>query len=792
MFKNFFKIAIRNIKRDKTYSFINVFGLSIGMSAFILIALMLQYMFSYDTFHKNYKRVYRVQQELQDIKKTEWTHTVYPIAQELKNTIPEIEDAAVIKEIWGEYLSSKDDIIIKDVNGFLADPEILNILTFKFIEGDAEIALNNPGSVVISKTLAQKLFPGESAFGKMIEGSFCGSLIVSGIMEDYPLNSHIQPSYFVSFSTTDQILAGDYKGYKNDWENNAYSNFVLLKRNTDPALVVSKIENLLDTKLEKNDKKLYLKPVQEIVYNTTKQSKYNSPIPYYTAISLFILILACINFINLSIAQSNNRANEVGVRKVLGAHKSQLIFQFLGETIISSFLAMLLAIVLVELITPLFNEILEKPLSISLFNNYYGISAIGLVTILTGVISGIFPALFLSNFSPVKIFKKNIGLNFSYEFFRKALVTLQFSISVFLIIAIGIIYQQLDYINSKKLGFDKEKVLFVKSRNDVNKKFDALRNELIKNNSIVNVSATTDIPGKGANSIRFVPEGFPQNDPLMLPISQVTYEFFETMNIKIIEGRSFSREFPSDVKEAFILNKKAVENIGWKDDPVGKKLEMFAAGKNEIGMSGYIVGVVDDYHFESLHTEVKPLVLSLTNNYTYYVIRLGEGSLSSQIDFVESTWKKFSPDWPFEFFFLDKNLEQSYNNDTRLGKLINYFTLLAIFIASMGLFGLVTFAAEKRSKEIGIRKILGASVSSIIKLLAADFVKIVLTANVIAWPVAYYFMNKWLQSFAFRISISWWVFVLAGGIALLIAFATVSSQAIKAATANPVKSLRYE
>lgn len=803
MLKNYLNIALRNLRKNKIYSFINIFGLAIGIACFIVIGLYVYNELSYDRYHKNADKIYRVgvTLKLNGITYDE-ASIPFPAAEVLQSDFPEVKNSfRLFKEVlfplvkYGDYKFSEQKF-------YFADKSIFEVMDFEFVKGNPTTALEGINSVVITESTAEKYFGKQDPIGKTLLYENESELIVTGVIKDVKSNSHFTFDFMASLNFM-------LKSWDNDWGvdgrhrgwlwTGAWTYLQLNDENSVKALS-RKLPGFIDKYFPERYKtgaKLNLQPISDIhLYSALdNELEQNSSILYvyiFLTVAFFILFIACINFINLSIAQSNNRANEVGVRKVLGAHKSQLIFQFLGETIISSFLAMLLALALVELITPLFNELLEKPLSISLYNNYYGIPAICLITILTGVISGIFPALFLSNFSPVKIFKKNIGLNFSNEFLRKALVTLQFSISVFLIIAIGIIYQQLGFINSKKLGFDKEKVLFVKSRNDVDKKFDALRNELLKNNSVVNVSATTDIPGKGANSIRFVPEGFSRNDPLMLPISQVSYEFFETMDIKIIEGRSFSRKFPSDVKEAFILNKKAIENIGWKDDPVGKKFEMFAAGKNEIGMSGYIIGVVDDYHFESLHTEVKPLVLNLTNNYTYYVIRLDEGDLSSQIDLVENTWKKFSPDWPFEFFFLDKNLEQSYNNDKRLGKLINYFTLLAIFIACMGLFGLVTFAAEKRSKEIGIRKVLGASVSSIIKLLSADFVKIVLTANIIAWPVAYYFMDKWLQSFAYRINIGWWVFVLAGGIALLIALATVSYQAIKAATINPVESLRYE
>ena len=376
--------------------------------------------------------------------------------------------------------------------------------------------------------------------------------------------------------------------------------------------------------------------------------------------------------------------------------------------------------------------------------------------------------------------------------FRKGLVVIQFSISIFLIIAIGVIYQQLNFIKNKDLGFNKEKVLFVKARANVNRKFETFRNELLKKSDILNVSGTSDIPGNGANGSRFVPEGTSSDNPLMLPLTYVGYDFLESLDIKITEGRNFSRNFPSDASEGFILNEKAVEKLGWENDPIGKKMELFAPGTSEIAKSGYIVGVVDNYHYESLHSTVRPLVLIYSPRYSYYVIRLDKGNMSSQVAAVENVWKKFSPEWPFEFFFLDSGLEQAYKNDEGLGKVVNYFAIIAVMIACLGLFGLAAFAAERRIKEVGIRKVLGASIPNLVKMLSSDFVKLVLIANVIAWPISYYTMNNWLEEFAYRIDINVGVFLIAGIITFLLALFTVSFQAVKAALSNPVEALKYE
>ncbi len=804
MLKNYINITFRNLAKNRIYSLINIFGLAIGMTCFIVIGLYVFNELSYDKYHKNADRIYRlgVTLNLNGIVYDE-ASIPFPAAEVLEADYPEVENSFRLFKRTLFPLIKYGDNKFSEERFYFADSPIFEFMDFEFVKGNPATALEGTNSVVITESIAEKYFGESDPMGKILLYENNNELIVTGVIKDIKPNSHFTFDFMASL---DFMMKGWDEAWGTDgrhrrWLWTGAWTYLLLNDKESAAGLAQKFPDFIDKYFPeryKTGSTLNLVPVTDIhLYsNLANELEQNSSVLYvyiFATVAVFILFIACINFINLSIAQSNNRAKEVGVRKVLGAYKPQLIFQFLGETVISSVLATLLALVLVELITPLFSEIVEKPLSIGLYDNYWGIFVICLIAVAVGLVSGIFPALFLSNFSPVKIFKQSFGLNFSYEFLRKSLVTLQFTISIFLMIAIGVIYQQMEYINSKELGFEKEKVLFVKSRNDVDKKFDALRNEWLKNNNIISVSATTDIPGRGTNSIRFVPEGFSEDDPLMFPISQVSHDFFETLEIDFVEGRSFSREFPSDLDEAFILNKKTLENIGWKvNEVIGKKFEMFEGGKNTIGMSGYVVGIVDDYHYESLHSEVKPLVITLTDNFTYYVVRLGEGDLSSQIKYVENVWAEFSPQWPFEFFFLDKDLEQSYNNDKRLGKLINYFAVIAVFVACMGLFGLATYAAEKRVKEVGIRKVLGASSFSIVKLLSSDFTKLVLSANLIAWPIAYYVMSKWLEEFAFRISLGFEVFIVASITTLILAVITVSYQAMKAALSNPIDTLKYE
>ncbi|MEJ2542738.1 MAG: ABC transporter permease [Calditrichaceae bacterium] len=789
MFKNFFKIAIRNIKRDKIYSFINIFGLSIGMSAFILIALMLQYMFSYDTFHKNYKRVYRVQQELQDKNKTEWTHTVYPIAQELKNTVPEIEDAGVIKEIWGEYLSSNDDIIIKDVNGFLADPEILKILTFKFIKGDPETALNSPGSIVISKTLAQKLFPGESALGKMIKGSFSRSLIVSGIIEDYPFISHIQPSYLVSFSTMDRILAGDNKGYKNDWENNAYSNYILLKKNTDPALVVSKIENLLDTKLEKNDKKLYLKPVRQIAYNTTKQSRYNSPVPYYTAIALFILILACINFINLTTARSGLREKEIGIRKVIGSNRFSLIKQFIGESVLISIPAILMAFILAESFLPLFNSFLPIPLELNIIDNWQFVVILTISFMLVGVFAGIYPAFYLSALQPLTVIKGNVvraksgkaGKGMS----RRILVSFQFIISITLILSTVLMFKQVEFMKNKDLGYNKSNLLYTKiEANDSKSNFAELRNNLLNNPQIIDASVSVNTPEHGILTKDINWEGGPQDQKLHVLFNEVDYNFINTLQMNIVQGRNFSREFSTD-SNACLINETLASEIGWKN-PINKRL-----WNNKYT----VIGVIKDFHPISVNNQIPPYLMVLhdgkLNSENNFCVRVTDYNMAQSILFVRNTLKTFFPDKIFDVQLYDADFDRRTMAVWEgVPKIFGFFSVLTIIIALIGLLGLVSFSTRRRTKEIGIRKVLGASESAVYFLVVKEFLIMLGIAIMFAAPVAYLVLITCPSAYIYQVKTLDFILPLIS--IITVTFLVTLNQVLNITKTNPSESLRYE
>lgn len=803
MIKNYLKIGLRNLSKHRVYSIINISGLAVGMASFILIGLYVFNELSYDKYHQNADRIFRVgvTLELNGIVYDE-ASIQFPAAEVLESDYPEIEKTIRIYKNVESPLIEYGDKKISEEKFFFADNSFFDLFDFEFINGNPKTALKEVNSVVITKETAEKYFGQENPIGKTLSYENESDLIVTGVIKKVNANSHFTFDFIASldFQMSMWNSQNGIEGRHNKWFWTGAWTYVLLNEKESADGLSRKLPEFINKYFPdryKTGATLNLQPLTDIHLHSDldNEIEQNSSILYiyvFSTVAIFIIFIACINFINLSIAQANNKAKEVGIRKVLGAYRSQLIFQFLSETIISSVLATMSALFLIELAEPLFYDILNKPLSISLYENYFGIIIIVSVTLLVGVLSGIFPAIFLSNFNPAKIFKKMLSINFSYEFLRKSLVVLQFSTSIFLIIAIAVIYQQLHFVNSKELGFDREKVIVVKARSDVNKKFDAFRNELLKNKNILNVSGTSDIPGRGANASRFVPEGTSHENPVMLPITLVGYDFAESMDIEITKGKNFSRNFPSDVSEGFLLNNKAVQKLGWENGPIGKKMELYAPGTNEIGKSGYVIGVVDDYHYESLHSEVKPLVLSFSNNYTYYLVRFDKGNFDDQLKYVESTWNTFSPEWPFESFFLDKDLEQSYENDQQLGTIVNYFALIAIIISCMGLFGLATYSAEKRVKEIGIRKVLGASVDNIVRLLSLDFIKLVLIANVISWPIAYYIMNSWLEDFAYRIDLNIWIFILAGLVTLLLALLTITFKTLRAALANPVDSLKYE
>ncbi|MCG3118082.1 MAG: hypothetical protein ALAOOOJD_00216 [bacterium] len=803
MLKNYLKIALRNLKKNAVYSSINIAGLAAGMACCILIALYVLHELSYDKFHSRSDRIFRVRLDL-DLNGVLYKEPSipFPAAAALARDFPEVEKAMRFYRNDDFPMIELGDRHFIEERFFFADAAVFEMFDFPLIKGDAKTAFSEPNSVVLSEDMARKYFGEANPLGQTLRYQKQLDLKITGVMKNVPNNAHFKfdflaPLQFQLNLWESQTGPG---GRHNQWFWTGAWTYLLLPDEHAAQNLISKFPAFVTKYFPdriKGGLTLSLQPLPSIHLHSRLDNELqpNGHILYvyiFSAIAMLILVIACINFVNLSTAQSGARAKEVGVRKVVGAEKLQLVGQMLGESIIAGLAAMLLAVGIVELLLPVFNRLTERQLEIGLLGNWTGLFLIMGLALLVGVSSGLYPAFFLSRFNPVSIFKRTVAVSGGNETFRKVLVVAQFAISIVLIIGLGAVHRQLRFLQEKELGFNKEQVLFVKARPAVNVKFDAFRTELLKDPGILNVAGTSNIPGEGAFGYRFVPEGGSIDKPAMLPLLLIDYDFLETAGIKIKQGRGMARTSPSDQAEAFLLNEKAAAALGWKDDAVGKKMQLFAPGTNQIGKSGYVVGVIQDYHFESLHHEIKPLVLTYAGWYDYYAVKIAAGNFVDRLATLENTWKTFSPDWALEYTFLDRKLEQLYGGEQKLAQVINYFTIIAVILACLGLFGLSSFAAERRTKEIGIRKVLGASVTSIVSLLSSDFIKLVMLANLIAWPIGWYAMHKWLQGFAYRANLDGWTFILASAGALGIALLTVSFQAIKAAVANPVNALRYE
>lgn len=805
MIKNYLKIALRHLKKNPAYSFINIAGLAVGMACCLLISLYVLHEISYDRFHQKSDRIFRVRLDLNlnDIWYRE-ASIPFPAAEAFKNDFPEVEEAVRMYKNIEFPLLQVGDRKFAEERFLFADPGILKVFDSPLLKGDPETALQDANSVILSQDAAQRYFGDIDPIGQTIRYANQYDLKVTGVAANVPQNSHLKFDFLAPLEFQLNIWESQtgQDGREKKWFWTGSWTYLLLSDtraaenfNTRlPAFVSKYFPDRIKSGLE-----LSLQPLTDIHLHSHLDNEIDPAaagnilyVYLFSAIAVLILLIADINFVNLTTARFTSRAREVGMRKVVGAKKSQLIGQLLGEAVIASALAMLLALVLVEISLPAFNQLTGRELEFGLFENWLGMAGILGVVFTVGLLSGIYPALLLARFNPTGIIKRSLTPGSGAERFRKTLVITQFAISTILIIGIGVIYQQMQFLREKNLGFDQEQTLFVKARPEVNAKFDPFRDELLRHPGIRGVAGASNVPGEGLFAYRFIPEGGSADQPAMLPLLLVDYDFLETVGVSIQQGRGLSRTSPSDAAEGFLLNEKAVEQFGWQDNPLGKKMSLFAPGTNEIAKSGYVVGVIKDYHFESLHNEIKPMVITYNTWHSYYAIKLAAGKLSESVALIENLWRQFSPEWPIEYFFLDRKLAQLYHSEQKLAQVVNYFAALAILIAGLGLFGLSTFAAERRTREIGVRKVLGATVAGLAGLLSKDFVKLVMFANLVAWPVAYFAMNKWLQDFAYRTEINWLIFVLASGLTLAIALATVSVQAIKAALANPVKCLRYE
>ena len=790
MFSHLFKIAFRNILRQKGYSFINIAGLAIGLSFSILVLLWIQNELSYDTYHKNIENIYQIEEnQYYSGERFHVNVTPFVSGPVLKDEIPEILEAARYMPWLGEMFVRHGDKTFSENNIVAADPSFFKIFTYKFIQGNKETALNNANSIVIDEEMAQKYFGNENPVGKTLTINNAFDFEVTGVMEKVPTNSTY--TFNMVFPFTD-LKAIDL--WSDSWGSNSIFTFVDLQPGSSIPDVNKKMTEILKRNNEGTSTEFMLFPYKD--KHLHSYAGYGNPstaITYvyiFSAIAVFVLLIACINFMNLSTAKSANRSKEIGVRKAVGGLRSSLIKQFYGESIILAFISAFFALLIVALLLTPFNDITNKSISFTqLLNPGFILAFLG-ITLVTGIISGSYPALYLSAFQPIKVLRGTLKSGVKNSRFRKILVTLQFTISILLIVSTAIVYSQLDFMRNKDLGFNQDQLVYVKINGKLKDNYKTIKNEFERVSSVLSVTGSRDRPGLyGSNSGGIKWEGKDPEETVLVSFSGVDYGYVETMEIKMKEGRAFSPEFPADMEKDtlgnFLINETLANIIG-KESIIGQPLDF-------LGLHGQIVGVMKDYHFLKVSSKIEPLALYLTEGTINNIImRIKPGNLASTMGQLTEAWHKVYSDYPFEFKFLNEDLDNMYRSETRMFDLLKYFAIVAIIIACLGLYGLASFAAEQRTKEIGIRKVLGASEFNLAFLISKEFLILVSLSNLIAWPLAFYFMKNWLDTFAYRIDLSVYFFITAGVIALIITILTVSYQALKAAYSNPVKSLRYE
>ena len=785
MLKNYLKIAFRNIIKHKGYSFINIAGLAIGMACCLLIALWVLDELSFDKFHENAPNLYRVEENQHYSGRIyHVTVTPYPLGPALKEEIPEIMDTT--RYVWagGKLLRYEEKAFFEN-SVRAVDPSFLQMFTFPLLRGDKNTALESPYSLVITQEIAEKYFGQDDPLGKVIQVNNEYAFTVTGILKKLPSNSYAQFDMLIPYVFLEKTGSTN-----TSFGSNSISTFVQLPENVSVEQVDEKIFGFIRSKEPESRTDLEVMPYTRIhLHQYFGFDRDMGAIQYvyiFSIIAFFVLLIACINFMNLSTARSANRAKEVGLRKVVGALKHHLIRQFYGESLVFAILALLVAVLMVTLLLPVFGKFAGKELSWHVSGS--GTLILGLVgiTAFTGLVAGSYPAMFLSAFQPVKVLKGSLKSGAGSSRFRKILVVVQFTLSILLIIGTTGIYKQLNFMKNKRLGWDKEHFLYIPLRADMRNSYEALKYELIKDTRIQGVSGSSHPPSNiGSNSGGAEWDGKDPELQVLIGMSGVDFDYVETMGIEMVAGRSFSREFPSDASKSFLINEETARIMG-KESVVGERFSF-------MGVDGTIVGVMKDFHFQSVKEKIDPLAIRVSlDRLNYMFIRIPPGDISASLKFVESTWNRVIPNYPLDYRFVDEDFDRIYRTESRMGALFKYFAVLAVFIACLGLFGLASFTAEQRTREIGIRKVLGASVSQITMLICREFFLLVLLANIIAAPVAYYIVSHWLQAYAYRTSLSWMIFVAALFIAAAVALISVGFQALRAAMASPAESLKYE
>lgn len=811
MHQKYIKIAYRNLTQSKVYSAITIFGLALGLAVSLLSILYVADELRYDRFNQKADRIYRVNSDITfSLKESKTAVAPTPMAETLKRDFPEVEEAVRLGK-YGSHLVKSDKAAIREQRVLYADSTVFNVFTLPVIQGNPQKALAEPNSVVITQRMAQKYFGTSNALNRTLTFDTDQVRRVTAIIADIPAQSHFQADFLLPLHETEEAKV-------NKWGNHIFNTYVLLRPGTKPESVEAKFEHLLQTYMDPALRRFFqttlaetrkagnnfsysLMPLADIHLHSDRAGELqpNNSIQYiylFLGIAFFILLIAVFNFINLSTARSAKRAREVGVRKVMGSTRADLIGQFLAESLLFTFLALVAGIGLVYMLLPEFNVLAAKSLSISEVTNGFSVSSLVLGTVLVGVLAGLYPAFYLSGFQPIEVLKSKFWIVPGRYNLRGFLVVFQFSLSVLLIIGTLLIHQQLRYIQTKKIGFTKEQVVVIKTNETSESDILTFKQEILRNAAVKmgTVSGFLPVASNRWNDMWYPAGTTDQKQSVNMQEWKVDPDYIPTLELKLVQGRNFTQGRVAD-STAVIINEMAAKRLGYAQ-PIGKTIHKTG------GEQLTIIGVVQDFHYESLRTMIEPVALVINGGMLGSSVeklaldavsfRLNTSDMAATLQSMEAVWKKIAPGRPFEYTFLSDEFDALYRAEQRIGQLFTGFAVVAVLIACLGLFGLSAFAAEQRTKEIGVRKVMGASVAGITALLTRDFLKPVLISILIASPVAWYGMSRWLQEFAYKIDIEWWIFALAGLLAIAIALATVSFQSIKAALANPVKSLRSE
>ncbi|MFC1561759.1 ABC transporter permease [candidate division KSB1 bacterium] len=798
MLKNYLMITVRNMRRYKGYSFINIAGLSFGIALCLLMFLFVQNELSYDNYHDEAENIYRLALNLRTAESDiPMATTSIPVGPQLVSEFPEVTEAMRIKSENTVLVSSDGSSFFYENGFFYAEPAIFDFFNIDFIRGNPETALENPFTVLLTRTAAEKYFGGNNPVGHTITLEQTTDYTVTGVIEDPPVNTHFKYDFLAYYDFNDTESLEEIS----KWADSSIYTYIKLLDNADAAALIEKFPAFVDREAREllqlmgASLQYNLQPLREIYITSSMGNEIGrtSNILYsyiFSTMALFVLLIACINFMNLATARSSGRAREVGVRKALGAYRNELIRQFLGESVIMTFIAFVFAVLLVAAALPEFARLAELELSITGLFNFRSALLSLLAVFVVGLIAGSYPALFLSAFQPVHVLKGTLLKTTAGINLRKAMVVFQFMVTIILLIGTAVMYKQQSFLSAKEVGFNPEQLLVISLRNEEQlRQHDVLADRLRQHPNVLSVTASNTTPGTNSATGRiFLPEGGTDEDKTVIMANMVDIHFIDTYGFTIIEGRGFSPEYETDRTEAIVINEAGIKRFGW-DEPIGKHLEIVS----DSAKAYTVIGVVEDFHHFTANVEISPFVFMIDeDDLQYLTLRLDPSDISGTLSFVEDTWRDFAPGFPFEYTFVDEDFEYRYRPYSIMARVAGYFSILAIIIACLGLFGLASFAVELKTKEIGIRKVLGASIPGIALYLAGDFAKWVVASNLIAWPLAYLLMKKWLEEFVYSVELSWVIFLSAGLITLFIAVLTISYQVFKAVRTNPVDALKYE